>query len=276
MRLSAHCWELDLLPHLGGAIGALRHAGHDVLRAAPADAGSPLDAGCFPLVPYANRIAHGTFHYAGQEYRLPRNFGDHPHSLHGVGWQATWSLETVRGDLAVMRHTHAGGGGWPWPYRAEQRIVLNPRRTSIELSLTNTSDAAMPAGLGLHPYFPRDRDTKLTFRAEAMWLADGTMLPTVTTTPDQYGDWAAGAAVDGGTLIDNAFAGWDGRARIAQAWGAIDIRAADAGVLHIYRPPGETFFCAEPVSHLPDAINRGGMPLLAPGATHTVTMTLQV
>ena len=42
----------------------------------------------------------------------------------------------------------------------------------------------------------------------------------------------------------------------------------------VYTPPGKDFFCAEPVSHMPDAINRmdepeHGLIVLHPGETMT-------
>ncbi|HEY0624729.1 aldose 1-epimerase [Sphingomonas sp.] len=276
MKLEAHGWVLELVPALGGAIGALRHDGHDVLRPAPKGARDPLETGCFPLVPYANRIAHGRFTFDGQAHQLPLNFGDHPHSLHGLGWQSAWTVAEAAADQATLTHAHDGGASWPWVYRAEQRFTLAPCDLRIELSITNTGNAPMPAGLGLHPYFPCDAETHLTFAAERVWLADETMLPTEPAAPARFGDWSAGEAVAGTTLIDNAYEDWDGAAAIGQGWGGFAMRGEGADVLHIYRPPGAGFFCAEPVSHLPDAINRGGMELLAPGQTRGLAMILSI
>lgn len=276
MKLEAHGWALELLPALGGTIGALRHEGRDVLRPAPEGARDPLETGCFPLVPYANRIAHGRFEFGGEAHQLPLNFGDHPHSLHGFGWQAEWTVDEAGADHATLAHVHDGGEGWPWGYRAEQRFTLAPGEMRVELSITNVGDAPMPAGLGLHPYFPCDADTRLTFAAERVWLADATMLPTEPAGAALFGDWAAGAPVAGTTLIDNAYDGWDGAVRIEQRWGTVAMRGEGAGVLHVYRPPDAAFFCAEPVGHLPDAINRGGMAVLLPGETRTLATTLRV
>lgn len=276
MKLEAHGWVIELLPALGGAIGALRHEGRDVLRPAAEGTRDPLDTGCFPLVPYANRIAHGQFVFDGQTHQLPLNFGEHPHSLHGFGWQAEWTVVEARGDYVTLSHAHDGGRGWPWAYRAEQRFVLAPREMRIELSITNSGNAPMPAGFGLHPYFPCDAETYLTFSAERLWLADETMLPTEAVASAQFGDWSATAPVAGATLIDNAYECWDGAAGIVQRWGGFAMRVDGADVLHLYRPPGADFFCAEPVGHLPDAINRGGMDVLAPGETRTLAMTLSL
>lgn len=276
MTLAAHGWEIELLAAIGGAIGALRHRGRDILRPAAPRTGDPLETACFPLVPYANRIADARFDFGGQCIGLPLNFGDHPHSLHGVGWQSEWALDVVDAATAVLHHTHDGDERWPWPYRCEQRIALAPGRATIGLTVTNLAEETAPVGLGLHPYFPRDAATRLTVRSDRLWLADPTMLPTEPVSADRFGDWSEAAGVDGDELIDNAYEGWDGAALIEQAWGRVRIEARGASAFHLYRPPGVDFFCFEPVSHLPDAINRGGMPMVARGETVALEMTLTV
>lgn len=154
LRLAAGAWEATLLPSLGGAVATLRRSGIDILRPTPREPEGALDTACFPLVPYANRIAFGRFRFAERDIVLPRNFGDHPHTLHGVGWQRPWTVVDVRDDAATLRLTHAGDQDWPWPFEAEQRFQLEAGGMRTTLSLT-AGDVAMPAGLGLHPYFPR-------------------------------------------------------------------------------------------------------------------------
>ena len=245
-----------MLPDLGGAVASLTHDGRDVLRRAPEGVDDLLATGCFPLVPYANRIAHGRFVFDGEEYRLPLNFGDHPHSLHGIGWQSVWTASQAGDADAVMELRHAGGESWPWPFRAEQRFGLGDDGLTITLLLANAGDRTMPAGLGLHPYFPRDASTRLTMVSERMWLGDETMIPTCAVAADRFGDWSAGAGFPD-HLIDNSFDGWSGHAEIAGADATILISAIGASVMHLYAPPGEDFLCVEPVSHLPDALNQG-------------------
>ena len=52
--------------------------------------------------------------------------------------------------------------------------------------------------------------------------------------------------------------------------------------LHVYSPPGEPFLCVEPVSHMPDALNRvepravTGLRELAPGEMLSAHVTLSV
>jgi aldose 1-epimerase len=276
VKIEAHGWLLALLPELGGAIGHLRHDGCNVLRATPADARDALETACFPLVPYANRIAHGRFEFGGNTHQLPLNFGDHPHSLHGLGWQSAWQIVQSGSDHAVLRHEHDGGAGWPWPYRAEQHFTLARGIMQVELSLTNLAQHAVPAGLGLHPYFPLDAATRLQFAATRMWQVDATILPTVPVAPDHLGDWSSERTLADDWLIDNSFERWNGSATVSQESGAVHMEAQGASVLHLYRPAGCDFFCVEPVSHLPDAINRAGMPLVAAGETAALSMILQI
>jgi aldose 1-epimerase len=134
----------------------------------------------------------------------------------------------------------------------------------------------MPSGHGLHPYFPVDRSTCLRFAATRVWLTDAQMLPTVAAGPAHFGDWAAGQSAAGPTLIDHAYGGWTGSAELGYGGAAIHLAAEGADVLHVYRPPGGDFICLEPVTHLPNAINREGMDVLAPGETRSVVLRIAV
>ena len=61
IELGAGDWEAELRPETGGAIAALRYRGTDVLRPMPAGSDDVLQASCFPLAPYCNRIRDGRF-----------------------------------------------------------------------------------------------------------------------------------------------------------------------------------------------------------------------
>lgn len=232
----------------------------------------------FPLVPYANRIAQGRFAFGGRDYQLPRNFGDHPHSIHGTGWQAVWDVVEQSADEVRLRLDYGGGAEWPWAYRAEQHVQVRPDAIVMDLTLTNASAEPMPAGLGLHPYFLADAGTQVQFAATSLWLATPDMLPDREVAADALGDWSRGAPVIGDTLIDNAYGGWDGHATIMRGDGTrIVLTASGAEWLHVYRPPGSVDFCLEPVSHCPDAINRAdGMAVLVPGASTQLSMTIAI
>ncbi|MEO9130904.1 MAG: aldose 1-epimerase [Sphingomonas sp.] len=282
VALAGAGWELELLPALGGAIGALRHRGADILRPTPDGATDPLQSACFPLVPYANRIAGGGFTFAGREVQLPLNFGDHPNTLHGTAWQRAWEIVEQGPDRAVLTQSHDGTGGWPWAWRAEQLFELDEQGLSVALTLTNQSVEPMPAGIGLHPYFAISPGTRLRLNAERVWLTDAVQIPSGPVPADHFGDWATGASIAQAGFIDNSYEGWDGLATLATALDGGDhivrVSAEGARDLHLYHPEGESFCCLEPVSHLPDAFNRAGaaFDILAPGATITLMMRIAV
>jgi len=270
--------EVALAPAVGGSIAALRLGGVDLLRPAPAGSSDPLSMGSFPLAPYANRIAHGRFACGGRQVQLPLNFGDHPHSLHGLGWTSAWAVAAMTPDSATLIHRHDGGDGWPWAYRAEQHFFVTVDGVAMTLTLHNLSDRAMPAGLGFHPYFCADEKTRLQFDADSLWLSTPDMLPERRVAGDGLGNWAAGAPVMGESLIDNVYGGWNGCAFVERGDGVrLELTATGAPWLHLFRPPQADFFCVEPVSHMPDAINRpDGMDMIAPGTEKSLSLCIRI
>ena len=278
LLLSAGGWEAELAPQHGGLIAALRHHGRDVLRPLPSGTTEPLEASCFPLVPYCNRVDQARFDWRGETVTLPRNFAPEPHNLHGIGWHEAWEVVEHDASSCLLRHDYAAaeGEGWPWSYRAEQRFTLGESGLRVDLTLTNRSASVMPAGLGFHPYFRRDDTTSVRFEAEEMIPVGDTMIPTGEREPaDTFADWSEGTALPP-RLVDNCFTGWTGEVRIEDAHGTITMRASSAPHLHVYSPPDGSALCFEPVTHEPDALNQwpASMILLPPGTGATVTMQI--
>ena len=276
--MKAGAAEAVLAPAVGGSLAALRFAGADILRPAAANNVDPLQMASFPLVPYTNRIAHGRFRVGGRDVRLPLNFGDHPHSIHGLGWTSAWHVEALTQNSAHLTHHHGGQDGWPWAYEAQQHFTLSDNAIEMRLMLRNISDAPMPAGLGFHPYFQADEGTSLQFQADRLWLATSDMLPVQEIAADALGDWSAGAPVRGDRLIDNVYGGWNGSAAVQRGDGTrMLLSAVGADWFHVYRPPFSSVFCLEPVTHMPDAVNRpGGMESVEPGAEKTLSLRIAV
>lgn len=274
--------SLVLAPEVGGAIVGWTLGAAALLRRPLPDAivaGNVRGLGCFPLVPFSNRIANGRFRWDGTEYLLDRNFGDHPHTIHGVGWQRPWQVASVGpASATLMLHHDARGAearGWPFPFAAEQRFTLTENALSVALTLRNLHESPAPAGLGFHPYFPRTGAPALRFNAGSVWLSGADSLPAAEVPIPPEWNHAEGKAI-GTASLDNCFAGWDGDARIVRSSGEPTIHIQANGVFHhlvVYTPPGQDFFCVEPVSHMTDAINRmtitpgHGLRILRAGAT---------
>ena len=287
--------RVALLPAVGGAIATFAWRGRDVLRPIPAEAiaaGNVRLAACYPLVPYSNRIRDARLRFGGAAHALARNFGDHPHAIHGVGWQRAWRVERADAANACLRYTHDPRGddarAWPWPFTATQTFALgndaDGARLAVTLTLANTGTAAFPFGLGWHPFFPRDAATTLRFEARDVALNDATQLPVRRVAAS--GAWSfASARNPGGATLDNVFAGWRGHAELTAADGTATTLAADSACdrLVVYAPEGRDFIAVEPVTHDTDAFNRAadgepgtGMRALGPGQAFSCTMRIAV
>jgi len=278
VQLSGAGWALTLLPALGGAIGTLRYQGEDILRPTADGATDPLHSACFPLVPYANRIAGGRFAFGGRDIALPLNFGDHPNTLNGFGWHRPWDVAQASPERVRLVHTHDGGEGWPWRYRAEQMFDLDENGLSLTLTLVNKAIEPMPAGIGLHPYFVCPPATRLRLNARRVWLTDAVQIPNEPAPADQFGDWVAGASIAEAGFVDHSYEGWDGTALLDTGKHQVRLIAEGARDLHLFHPEGESFCCLEPVSHLPDAFNTAGgtFDVVPPGGALTLVMRIGV
>lgn len=281
MTLARGDLVLTVAPPLGGAIASFSACGRPVLRQ-PHPAPVHADQlGCFPLVPFSNRVRDGHFAYGGRTITLPRNHFD-PHPLHGDGWTAPWQVVRQSSDEALLEYVHHGTMSWPWRYRAEQHFRLAADRLAVDLSLTNQDESAFPAGLGLHPYFPR-AGARLVTALGGVWLSDDTRLPTECVALPSEWDFSRSRIIDG-MALDHCFVGWSGAAVIEWPYGRCELSASPPlDKLVIYVPPDGDFFCVEPVSNVIDGFNlraRGvlgtGVVDLAPGASLAVQMRLAI
>ncbi|MFN3354026.1 MAG: aldose 1-epimerase, partial [Brevundimonas sp.] len=245
-------WRLTLRPDLGGAVAGLTHRGEPVLRPTPDDAQDVLRTACFPLAPYANRIAGAAFDWRGRRVRLLATTGFEPHAIHGVGWRAPWTVQAEGSDGITLGLHHAGDDDWPWAFTARQTFALDETGLSIELSMTNLAEDAAPAGLGLHPYFVRRPETRLRMTAPRVWLSDPALIPERLTEAAQLVDWSPGPRLADAPPIDHAYADWDGRAELIEPDRLVRLTASpNAAWVHGFTPAGEDYICVEPVTHRP-------------------------
>jgi len=164
-----------------------------------------------------------------------------------------------------------GFDGNPYHYGATQHFTLLDGGLDQSVTVTHLGEGTLPYGLGLHPWFLRSAGTRLTAPVQGVWLSGADPLPTAHT-PNFPATWdlREGIRVNG-SLVDNGYTGWAGRARIdwpeqgrsmtmtvpevVQSAG----RSAHAFCL-LYRPPVGPAFCFEPVTHPIDAFHLEGRP----------------
>ena len=275
---------LELLPDLGAAVATLRYQGRDVLRPTPPGANDPFETASFALVPFCNRIADGRFRVGEREVRIERNAPGQAHPLHGHGWRRPWRVESAARYHAVLSYEHAADS-WPWHYTATQTLTLRADSLDVALSVENRDSTPMPAGLGWHPYFRKGPGVLLKAHLEGVWLTDDESLPVRVAHGNRFGQWGRGDEVARPELVDHCHTGWPGVAEILLPEERLRLALTASRAmhwLHIYSPPGKDFFCIEPVSHMPNAVNRSAPPaitghrLLAPGERLDARFTLSV
>ena len=239
----------ELFPEVGGSIGGWTVQGQAMLRAAGAAsvaACNPYGMASFPLVPYSNRIANGTFEWDGSRITLARNFPPEPHAIHGVGFEQPWTCASRADDSALLTLNHRPDAGWPWPFEAQQRITLADRELTLDLRAVNLAPHPAPLAFGHHPYFPRS-GARLQFAARSVWLVGDDGLPREPVPVSGRFDFSAGAAVDRGE-IDHCFTGWNGAAnhRVARQGPSRSTSAArrslPAAVVYSHRWRGGLLF----------------------------------
>jgi aldose 1-epimerase len=144
--------ELVMLPELGARIHRLRVDDVDLLRT-PEDAGThrddPFFWGAYVMAPWCNRAPAEPFDVAGRTVRLRANFGDGS-AIHGLVYDRPWE---PRDDGSLRVAIDEGEGGWPWAFEVTVHPEVHGRTLSLGYEVVNRSDAPMPAGIGLHPWF---------------------------------------------------------------------------------------------------------------------------
>jgi aldose 1-epimerase len=281
ISISAGTLHVDIAPGIGGSIARFysKDKGQNIEWMRPASAGglaegNPQMMASFPLVPFSGRVRDGRFVFAGRHISLPRNFGNSPHSIHGNAWKLPWKVAAheVASASLVLEHER---GDWPFAYRAEQHFVLTPRSLEVELIVGNTDAAAMPVGIGQHPYFAYTPGMTLQAEVTQMWEADHDM-PLKLTRNDTVESLARGLKMASATL-DNNFIGWKHVATLRWPETGRRLRMTaqpPLSYLVVYTPPTRDFLCVEPVSNTVDWLNLGdldadqiGGTILSPGAS---------
>ncbi len=269
-----------LRPDLGGCLAGLWLGAEPVLRSSePQDLKAARQSGCFPLVPFSNRIAQARLQWQGTSHPLVRNKGDEPHAIHGVGWQRVWQVLEQTESSAFLSYEHRADSGWPFAFDASQMIQLHPNRLTLTLSITNQAHGAAPVGLGWHPYFVKRAHSQLAFQASGRWEMGVDKLPTHRTA-------ITGLSADCDTLdVDHCFDGWQGVLTLRDAVMQVRIESSMSRVVVFTHPTRDTV-AIEPVSHVNNAVHLVrdgasdaqalGLAVLLPGESMSATMDITV
>ncbi len=105
------------------------------------------------LIPWPNRVDHGTYRFGGEERQLDITEPDRDCAIHGLARWQNWDAARD-GDAAVTMslrlHAHPG---WPHVLDLEARYVLDAADgLTVTITATNVGATPAPYGNGAHPY----------------------------------------------------------------------------------------------------------------------------
>jgi aldose 1-epimerase len=269
---------VEIVPRLGGSLSAfdLKVGGDHVpiLRRWTGEWENPRALASSPIVPWFNRIPGGGFSFGGKFYPIAKNDPLDEFPIHGDGWTSPWEVTAHGSGRATLRLRSRAIP--PFDYDATQTIALTGAALELTLTVKHLGAEPLPYGLGQHPWFVRTAATHLRAPAAGTWLAQPPQFPAGMKTDPVPEKWNFSQPHRlPPHLIDNGFAGWNGRARID--WPdrrvAVDVEAdSGARFYQIYSPDGNaSVFCFEPVTHpngalaLPGTLEERGLRVLRQG-----------
>jgi aldose 1-epimerase len=248
-----------------------------LLRSARSDDADALSSGCYPLVPFGNRVRNNRFTFDGRTYAFEPNTISDPHYLHGDGWLGEWSVVGQSDRHVELSFSHEGKGT-PYRYEARQSFTIDDGVFEMRMAVTNLGEA-LPFGLGWHPYFPMTDQTTLRAPAVRMWTEAAGWLPGEATDILVDLDFSVARPLPH-RWVNNGFEGWTGEAQIS--WPDRRTRlhlTADSLFKHAFVFVSDVafdpsfqrdYFCFEPMSHLANGHNLPGLGDLIPLATGEV------
>jgi aldose 1-epimerase len=261
--------QVEIAPGAGGRVHRIVAFGVDVLRTPPTLGHYRAEGffwGGYVMAPWCNRAPAGPVRLGSRVLDLAANFPD------GSGDPRPRPRPAVgrRGRRHVA--DRASAGQWPWRHSVRVAYTVAGSRFVMELRVENLDDAAMPAGLGWHPWFRSPVDVTIP----ATMVYESNLVSSVDAVP-VHGrfDRRHGGLLDSG--IDATWTGLESQ-QVQFDWPALGVGATmevseEVGFVVAAAPAEFDAVAVEPQTHAPDGIRRllGGEPgapgWIEPGAS---------
>ncbi|GFE49962.1 aldose 1-epimerase [Roseobacter cerasinus] len=284
LTLQSAGYRVSILPDEGGLIASLQYWDGadfiDLLRSNPGAEGT-LDGlplyGCFPMVPFANRLSEPWLPAGDDRRAVPVNWPAQGLAMHGTGFMGPWIVGAC-GDASALLTTFILDANGQTLGAARQTIALGDDGLAVSLAFESACDTPLSSGLGFHPWIAAPGDelqTTASFAAKGQFQMDANNLPVghvACTTTQTDLDWR-----DAG--LDTCFTGWSGEAQIVRPAKDLVVRVRSAVPnLHCFVAKDFDAICLEPVSHAPNAAHAAlaaeiaPMAPVAPGETISIEM----
>lgn len=278
-------WEAVVV-EVGGGLRTLSHDGAPVLDGFPEVVMASGGRGQV-LVPWPNRMAGGSYEWAGKRLQAPLSEPAAGNAIHGLVRWCTWTATDRSNERVTMRLRLHPQPAYPFTLDLAMAYALGDDGLAVTLTATNGGDAEAPFGAGFHPYLTPGTslvdEAVLAVPADEWLPADGAGIPTgERRAVDGELDLRAGRTI-GAAVLDHCFTGLtrdgDGRATVTLTGPARRVRLwMDATYGYVMLFTGDTLapdrrrrgVAVEPMTCAADAFNSGaGLVTLPPGGSLT-------
>lgn len=277
----------------GGALRELRRGNRDLVVGFGPDGPVPDYRGVI-CAPWPNRLADGTYTYAGSSYAAGVNEPERAAALHGLAIHRPWDVLEAATDRAVLRCRIPAGPAYPTDLELTVTYSLSADGFHGTVQAVNSGSSSAPYGVCPHPYLvagpsPLD-EWSLELPADTyLEVTPDRLLPVGMQPVD-------GDAFDfrtprrlGAVKIDHAFTDirqdGAGMARVrvldpsgtgvelewGKEWPWVQVHTGDKPV-----GPDRLGLAVEPMTCPPDALNSGtDVVHLQPGGSHSASWTIR-
>lgn len=277
----------------GGALRELRYNGRDLVVPFAPEGSIPDYRGVI-CAPWPNRLAEGTYQYAGRSFSAAVNEPLRGSALHGLVTDRDWQVRDAGGSSVTLVCRIEAGASYPGELELTVRYSLSADGLHCSVGARNAGTAPAPYGVCPHPYLlagssPLDSWQLELPAGEFLEVTPDRLLPVQMRAVDRHAFDFRRPRVIGSLKIDHAFTGIvrdrAGLARVrvhdptgtgvelewGPEWPWVQIHTADKPV-----GPDRLGLAVEPMTCPPDAYNSGtDLIHLQPGATHTAEWAIR-
>ncbi len=184
-----------VITELGAALRKLTYHGKNVIVPFKENQVAPASSGQL-LIPYPNRIEDGVYTFEGTTYELPIDEHDRNNAIHGYGYRAYWTLESLTESCVTLSWRAPLMPGYPFDITVMTTYELNENGLTITIAATNNGESNAPWALAIHPWLDNgfngygdeidghNAQCSLTLPADTHVTVDDRLLPTGTEPVD--------------------------------------------------------------------------------------------
>jgi aldose 1-epimerase len=198
-----------VVTEVGATVRSYTVGGHDVVEGFGPEEWSHNGRGQV-LAPWPNRLGDGRYEFSGRRAQVPLDEPARGNAIHGLVRWMPWRLEALAQNVVTVCCPLYPTPAYPFRLDLAVEYRLGRHGLTVTTTASNPGDAALPFGLGFHPYLtvgtPRIDAAVLTLPAQSRLVLDDRGLPTGEVRPvegTEY-DFRTGRAI-GPTRLDTAF-----------------------------------------------------------------------